>query len=177
MALKSAQSPAGVLSGIRRANYRIFARSLAQAAEIGATVMTCYIQDGRAAVTWAGDSRCLLIRDGQVAFVTEDHSEVAALVRQGTITPTEALVHPRRNIITKSLGEGKFIEPATAEVELRRGDRLLLCTDGLHGVVHTSQLVTLMDTAKGPEEAVVSLVNLAAANDSKDNITVVTAFL
>lgn len=118
-----------------------------------------------------GDSRLYLIRGGAISQITQDHSQVARLVRDGLITPEEAANHPQRNVLTAAMG----IEPAAADfsespLQLYPNDVLLICSDGLHGLVSDQEMLA---NASGlaPVEACKELVRIARERGGFDNIT------
>ncbi len=120
-----------------------------------------------------GDSRLYLIRDGQITRVTRDHSYVGRLVESGMISPEEAEHHPQRNILTAALGTNPdLIMDSPAEPEpLRSEDVLLICTDGLWGLVRDSEILDAV-VNKSAELAGRELINLARERGGPDNITV-----
>ena len=120
-----------------------------------------------------GDSRAYLYRDGGLVQLTEDHSVVADLVRDGRITAEEAEVHPQRNIVTRVLGVYETIDVDLWPVDPVTGDRLLLCSDGLFNEVGTDQITSVLRRLDDPTEAAAELVRLANEGGGRDNITVV----
>jgi PPM family protein phosphatase len=120
-----------------------------------------------------GDSRAYLYRDGSLVQLTEDHSVVADLVRDGRITEEEAEVHPQRNIVTRVLGVYETIDVDLWPVDPVAGDRLLLCSDGLFNEVGTDQISSVLRRLDDPTEAAAELVRLANESGGRDNITVV----
>lgn len=119
-----------------------------------------------------GDSRAYLFRDGGLTQLTEDHSMVAELVRDGHITPEEAQVHPQRNIVTRVLGVYPEVTPDLWPVDAIRGDRYLLCSDGLFNEVRDDQITAALRRLNDPTEAASELVRLANEAGGHDNITV-----
>lgn len=120
-----------------------------------------------------GDSRIYLFRDGELSRLTEDHSLVEEMVREGTITPEEARSHPRRNVVTRALGidaaarfDGNTIVPYT-------GDRYVLCSDGLFNEVDDERIASVLRRLDDPADAASELVRLANEGGGRDNITVV----
>lgn len=97
----------------------------------GTTVVALQIMGMTATLSWAGDSRAYLIRDGALRLLTHDHSVVQQLIDAGVITPEQAQHHPHANVITNALGTSTEVRIDTAEVDLNSGDRILLCSDGL----------------------------------------------
>ena len=108
-----------------------------------------------------GDSRAYLFRDGGLVQLTEDHSVVADLVRDGRITAEEAEVHPQRNIVTRVLGVYDTIDVDLWPVDPVAGDRVLLCSDGLFNEVGTDQITSVLRRLDDPSEAAAELVRLA----------------
>ena len=125
-------------AAIRKANREVHGRSEQEPGlrGMGTTLVAVLISpDGRAWVGHVGDSRAYRLRGDTFEALTEDHSVVAEMIRRGVITPTEAIIHPRRNEILRSVGVEADCQPDVAELELAPGDRVLLCSDGLCGVV------------------------------------------
>lgn len=120
-----------------------------------------------------GDSRAYLFRAGELVQLTEDHSLVGELVRDGRITRQEADVHPQRNIVTRVLGPYEAIDVDVWPVDAVRGDRIVLCSDGLSGEVGEDQISAVLRRLDDPDEAAEELVRLANAAGGRDNITVV----
>jgi hypothetical protein len=120
-----------------------------------------------------GDSRAYLYRNGQLTRLTDDHSLVQQLVNEGRLTPEEAEHHPQRSIITRALGMDMDVEPDTATYRRRAGDRLLLCTDGLSGVVDEADIRRVLNRFRDPQEAAEELIARANEEGGPDNITVV----
>ncbi|MGQ0805778.1 MAG: Stp1/IreP family PP2C-type Ser/Thr phosphatase [Actinomycetota bacterium] len=120
-----------------------------------------------------GDSRAYLIRDGELQQVTEDHSLVEEMVRGGELTPEQAEVHPQRSVITRALGIDPAVEVDMYPVELRDGDRILLCSDGLSGMVRTEDIAAILQREPDPQKAANKLVDAANKAGGEDNITVV----
>ena len=120
-----------------------------------------------------GDSRLYLIREGSIARVSDDHSYVAHLVREGRITPEDAETHPERNILVAALGMKAPVPADFSErpIALAAGDVLLLCTDGLHGLVRDQELLESAQNS-APGDACHALVELAKQRGGFDNITV-----
>ena len=121
-----------------------------------------------------GDSRLYLIRKGRLRQLSPDHSWVAEEVARGAITPDEARVHPRRNIVTRAIGTAAKVDPFTTAIEVEEGDTLLLCSDGLHSLVSDDEIAGMI-ADQSPQEASQSLVNRANELGGHDNITVIVA--
>jgi protein phosphatase len=114
------------------------------------------------------------LRNGVLRQLTEDHSYVARLVREGQIRPEEVYTHPRRNVITRSLGHRWEIEVDSWLLELEAGDRFLLCSDGVWEMIQDEEtLVALLRDNDDPEETVEALITAANERGGQDNIGVV----
>jgi serine/threonine protein phosphatase PrpC len=119
-----------------------------------------------------GDSRAYLFRDGDLTQLTEDHSMVADLLREGRISEEEAEVHPQRNIVTRVLGVYDQVDIDLWPVDAVRGDRLLLCSDGLFNEVAADQIAAVLRRLADPQEAASELVRRANEGGGRDNVTV-----
>jgi protein phosphatase len=127
----------------------------------------------RAYVANVGDSRTYLLRDGEITPLTRDHSLVAELVSVGRITAEEALDHPQSNLITRCLGFVDQVEADIAAHDLRSGDLLLLCSDGLWSALRDPGLMTrIIQSVSDLETAAHRLVQAANHSDGRDNIAV-----
>jgi protein phosphatase len=125
------------------------------------------------AVVNVGDSRGYLLRDGELTQLTEDHSLVGEMERDGHLTHEEALVHPQRAVITRALGLDSDVAVDSLELLPYRGDRLLLCSDGLTNEVADDEVGSILRRLADPTEAAKELVTRARANGGSDNITAV----
>jgi protein phosphatase len=136
------------------------------------TTLTAAVVDGpRVRLAHVGDSRAYLFRDGSLHLLTEDHTLVHRMVQEGEITEVQAETHPHRSILTRALGVDPTVQVDEEFVELRPGDRLLLCTDGLTGMLHDGQIESVLQTTPDPQEAVDRLVREANGAGGVDNIT------
>jgi len=120
-----------------------------------------------------GDSRAYLLRGGELAQLTEDHTLVHRMVMEGEISQAEAETHPHRSILTRALGVDQSVQVDEGDVEVAAGDRLLLCTDGLTGMVPEGQIREILLESADPQEAVEKLVKVANRAGGIDNITAV----
>lgn len=146
----------------------------ADAGNLGTTVTCILVDDDRAVVANIGDSRTYVLRNGSLQQITEDHSYVAHLVREGQIAPEEVFVHPRRNVITRSLGYRPEVEVDLWVEAIRPGDRWLLCSDGLWEMVRDEGMIArVMTSTPSPEEGVRQLITAANEQGGADNIGVV----
>ncbi len=140
---------------------------------ITAMVLVREDDEERLAIVNIGDSRTYLLRDGELQQLTTDNSLVEELLRTGQLTPQEAEVHPRRNILTKALGVDASVEPDLIQVLPLRGDRFLLCSDGLVRELTDDQIASVLRRLSDPTEAAKELVSRAREHGGADNITVV----
>ena len=121
-----------------------------------------------------GDSRAYLLRDGSLEQLTTDHTVVGELVRRGRLTPEQAAIHPERSILTRAVGLDPRVPVDTPDpVELRDGDQVLLCSDGLTEAVDDDRIAELLSAGADGEAACRSLIDAANAAGGPDNITVV----
>jgi protein phosphatase len=170
-------SPEWLADAIRTANREVHAAAARdpELRGMGTTLVAVLIDpDGRAWVGHVGDSRAYLARAGHLEPLTEDHSVVAEMIRRGLLTPDEAAIHPRRNEILRSVGIEDDVAPEIRELELAPGDVLLLCSDGLCGVVPDDEIERIV-TRHPPEDGVERVVEAANELGGPDNITAVIA--
>ncbi|WP_217914467.1 Stp1/IreP family PP2C-type Ser/Thr phosphatase [Miltoncostaea marina] len=169
--------PEEVRGAVERANRAI--RRLASddpdKTGMGTTLTVAMVRDGRLEIVHVGDSRAYIWRDGALTQVTEDHSVVAELVRRGSITEEEAEHHPHRNVITRALGAEAEVEADVLAADVRAGDVVLLCSDGLSSYVPGPRVAELLAGAGDLAAAARALVDAANAAGGSDNVTVVLA--
>lgn len=165
---------ATLVDAIVAANAEVFAKAQAnpEMRGMGTTVTAVQLDDEKALVGHVGDSRAYLLRDGELTQVTEDHSLVEELVREGRLTPEEAAVHPQRSIITRALGVDEAVEVDTYEIDLRPDDRIVVCSDGLTSMMRDEEIAGVLRAHTNPEEAAEKLVLAANRAGGEDNITV-----
>lgn len=136
------------------------------------TTLTGVLVDGRdALLVHVGDSRAYLLRDDRFLQLTEDHTLVQTLIDQGRITRDDVATHPHRSVITRAIGVAQDVEIDSQRLTLRDGDRLMLCSDGLSGVVDDATIADVL-RQHGPDDATDRLIELANAAGGPDNITV-----
>ena len=141
---------------------------------MGTTITGLYWLGGRIAVVHVGDSRAYLLRDGELSQLTHDHTYVQTLIDSGRITEEEAAVHPRRSLLMRALDGMNPVEADLSVREARAGDRFLLCSDGLSGVVSDREIASALSSGE-PTGVVTRLVDLALERGAPDNVTVVVA--
>ncbi|MFI7408303.1 Stp1/IreP family PP2C-type Ser/Thr phosphatase [Streptomyces sp. NPDC049627] len=140
------------------------------------TTLTALLWTGqRLGLVHVGDSRAYLLRDGVLTQITQDHTWVQRLVDEGRITEEEATTHPQRSLLMRALGSGDHVDPDLSIREVRAGDRYLICSDGLSGVVSHQTLEDTLASYQGPQETVQQLIELALRGGGPDNITVIVA--
>jgi serine/threonine protein phosphatase PrpC len=138
----------------------------------GGTTLTCALILGRRAyIAHVGDSRAYLLENSAMQQVTQDHSYVGRLIELGELSPEEAAVHPQRHVLYRAIGQGEDLDIDTYHQPLPPGGGLLLCSDGLSGLVSEEEIGRIIASARTPQEACQRL--LKAANDAggPDNIT------
>jgi PPM family protein phosphatase len=150
---------------------------LAKAAEdperagMGSTVVAVQILDEAAHVAWVGDSRLYLLRDGDLQQVTRDHSMVQWLLQSGAIDADAARRHPDRNVLVRTLGFDQPVADVT-RIDLEAGDRLLLCSDGVSGVLSDSEIRTTL-MGHDPEQAAAALVHAVVERRGNDDASAI----
>jgi protein phosphatase len=145
---------------------------------MGTTIAFLVHAAGQFYIGGVGDSRAYLLRGGQFEQLTTDHSLVQALLDAGTLTPEEAVNHRYRNVLYRYLGSkegGAGTHPR--QLQPKKGDRYLLCTDGVTGGVPDAQLAELLGQGADPQQTAERIVQAAADGGSKDNITCVVVFV
>jgi serine/threonine protein phosphatase PrpC len=158
---------------IRQASKVIVRHGQAKSSDLGSTVTTALVIGDVATIANAGDSRTYLLRDGQLEQITQDHSLVARLVDAGVIGPEEVRAHPQRNQIYRCLGRKPVVEVDTFTRQLRSGDVLVLCSDGLWEMVQDAEIQRIIEDARSPQQACDALVEAANRAGGEDNIAVI----
>src|SRR6185437_765394 len=158
---------------IRKANENIYTRSQADPAlqGMGTTSVALLFKDNTLTVGHVGDSRAYFVRDGGIWLITRDHSLVQEKLRAGIISRDEVKTDRMKNVITRSVGFEAIVNVEIYELETRPGDKFLICSDGLSGLVEDRQILSLMNkTADDPQRSVQELIAAANANGGDDNI-------
>lgn len=163
-------------TAIRLANSEVF-QSAAEREELsgmGTTIVAGLVADTTLTIGSAGDSRCYLVRDSQMQQLTKDDSWVSAALGEGILSSDDVERHPLRNVITKAVGARDSIELDLVEHTLQPGDVLLLCSDGLHGMVNDGDIARLLlSSLESLEGATARLVDAANEAGGRDNVTAV----
>lgn len=161
---------------LTRANARIYSEAQANAElrGMGTTTSALALRGTHGWFAHVGDSRIYLVREDTIQQLTEDHSLVASMVREGLLTPKEAENHPRRNVLQRSMGVTEDVEVDVAgPFDIRENDTFILCSDGLHGLVKEPEL---LEISKLPiEEAANEYVKRVLERGAPDNVTVIVA--
>jgi len=140
---------------------------------MGTTVTALLLDGEKAHVAHVGDSRAYLLRSGALQQLTEDHTLVQRMVREGKLTPDQAVHHPQRSIITRALGVEEELPVDELTLSVQDGDRLLLATDGLTAMVEEAEIKAILEAEADPQSACDRLVEAANRGGGEDNITVV----
>ena len=161
------------------ANAAVFSRANMEPANagMGTTLVSAVVVGHHAEIINVGDSRAYLIRGQELTLLTRDHSVVAELVERGELTPEQALHHPNRNLITRAVGVEQSTESDLFSLRLRRGDRLLLCSDGLSNTLSEAELITLAHVGRSAGKACHALVDRALDKGARDNVSAAIAII
>lgn len=122
--------------------------------DMGTTLVAACIEKEKVFIIYVGDSRAYRFRDNELCQITTDHSYVMELVKIGSITKEEAEVHPKKNIITRAIGVREDVEPDIVIADIKEGDKILLCTDGLSNMVSNKEMEKILTTECSTEEKV-----------------------
>lgn len=159
---------------VAEVNTRLFRqqRQESRLAGMGTTLTALWFSAEKVLVGHVGDSRAYRLREGELEQMTSDHSLVAELRRAGVLTPEQAENHPMRNVITRAVGTEESIDTEIIEADRCKGDRYLVCSDGLHGMVSDQELKRMLSSGT-PESACGEMIDAALAAGGRDNISVV----
>jgi protein phosphatase len=160
-------------SSVQAATYMVYSMAELDRGKsgMGTTISAMLILGAYAVTAQVGDSRIYRVVQETVEQLTEDHTLIAWQLKQGLITPAEAKTSPHRNVITRAVGNREYVEVDTRLIALEKGDRFLLCSDGLHGYLRDGDVAPLVRL--GGLEATKKLIDLANERGGKDNITAV----
>ena len=161
---------------LARANARIFSEAQANPdlRGMGTTTSALVVKNNQAWFAHVGDSRIYVVRGDDIRQITEDHSLVASMVREGLLTAKEAETHPRRNVLQRSMGVGEDVEiDVKGPFDVQKDDVFILCSDGLHGLVKEPELKEI--AALPIDEAATEYVKRALERGAPDNVTVIVA--
>jgi protein phosphatase len=172
------EGPVRILAeAIRSANEAVCekARSTPDLEGMGTTVVAATVDDGCLYIANVGDSRLYLIDDERIEQITHDHSLVEEMVRAGELRREDARLHPDKNVITRAVGVKSSVAIDFFDVALNRGDRFLICSDGLTNMVPEDMIFRIVKEKGSLEEAARELVDEANRSGGSDNISVILA--
>lgn len=167
-------------NAIEQAHQEILSRggSSPDEAGMGATIVAVALHQGFATVGWVGDSRGYLKRKGEpLRQLTKDHSLVQDLIDKGALSKAQAAFHPQRNVILQSLGSHRALSPDVIQIKLHEEDILLLCSDGLNGMISDSEIEEILTLSNEPQQSAHNLVKAALIAGGHDNVSVIVAAL
>jgi protein phosphatase len=139
---------------------------------MASTIVACMLRFDRATIAHVGDSRCYLIRRGEIQQITRDHTVAAEQQRLGLLSQEEAQEAESRHVLSRSLGLNLFVNVEIDELSVLPGDVLLLCSDGLHGPVRDAQMARTVSQSKDLDAAARQLIDRANQQDGDDNVSV-----
>lgn len=140
---------------------------------MGTTMTAAMLEGERLVLAQVGDSRAYLLHQGKIQQLTRDHSLMADMIEAGQLTPEEARNHPQRSVITRALGSDPHLQPDIYEINVETGDRLLICSDGLSGMLRDEEIERTLCRIQDPQRCASQLVNEAIAAGGHDNVTVI----
>ncbi|MDY0396327.1 Stp1/IreP family PP2C-type Ser/Thr phosphatase [Virgibacillus halophilus] len=170
-----AESEKWLGSVLKEINQDVFAYSLEneECRGMGTTIVTAVCSEEFITIGHVGDSRCYLYADGKLNQITEDHSLVNELVRSGEISKEDAKYHPRKNVVLKALGTEKLVKPDIQSIYWKKGDKLLLCSDGLTDKIDDDEMETYFMEFESIDALGKKLIDTANDRGGEDNISLV----
>ncbi len=171
----SDQPDESIRKAMSQANEVIFQESSSDPAlqGMGTTLTLAYLVGQTVHIGHVGDSRVYLVRDHQISQLTQDHSFVGELLRDGTISPEDALTHPNRNILTRAIGVSPTINVDLYTQEILLADVLILCTDGVSGVLTDQELLAIVESDEDPQRVAETMCRQAERQGGTDNATAI----
>jgi protein phosphatase len=162
-------------AAVRSANKAIYDKASTDPdlSGMGTTITAMYAGEDSAQIVHVGDSRAYLLRDGELSRITQDHTVVGRLVQQGRISPQDADRHPQRSYLERALGVDPNVEVDVHVLKISAGDRILLCSDGLFGMIDDDQILAVLKSYSDPQEAAEGLCQAAVQAGGSDNVTAV----
>ena len=162
-----------MVTAIKLANLRIHEESTnnPKCRGMGTTVVSCCFLEDALVIGHVGDSRVYRLSGGALERLTEDHTLVAQQLALGLITPEQARTHALRSLVIRHLGARSSEPPPVCQQPLGRGDRWLLCSDGVHGVLDPDKIRDVLQTAPDERTAAQTIIDLALDAGSRDNVT------
>lgn len=177
MSIREAET--AMIDVIAKTNVKVYLQSLEKDENRGmGTTLTVglFIHD-HLIIGHIGDCRVYLLRGNKLKQLTTDHTLVQAMVDHGDITPEQALMHPKRNVITRALGTAELTLADSYKIRFQKDDKILFSTDGLHDYVSIADVKKILQNEKDPEIACALLVDLANSEAGADNVTVICAYV
>jgi serine/threonine protein phosphatase PrpC len=177
--LSGAMHPGILRPAIEEANATVFAAAQSQRERsgMGATLIAALIRTDRAEIALVGDSRAYVLRHRRLFRLTRDQTYLQALLDSGALTPEQAQSCAHRSIILQAIGTKEVASPALNDLPLRRGDRLLLCSDGLTNELSETEIEAILTNHVEPSTACRALINGAKERGGRDNVSAIVAFL
>ncbi len=162
---------------VNYANIKVYDRSFSDFScmGMGSTLVALLMNGKRTYVANVGDSRAYFLTKGRIQQITRDHSLVAEMVSKGLISPEEARIHPKKNIITRAIGVEATVKCDIFDVKIVPESRIMLCSDGLSNLVSESEMLALSSSNPDCEQAAQVLLDLALKRGAPDNVTVLVA--
>jgi protein phosphatase len=154
---------------------RAEAKAHPEARGMGTTCTAAIVLPDRMFVAQVGDSRAYLFRNGRLQLLTRDQTMADRMVEIGALRPEDVATYIHRNVLLQAVGTQSTIEPIISEMRLRRGDRVLLCSDGLHGSISDDEIAEILRATPDMSQCARALIQAALAAGGPDNVTVVVA--
>jgi serine/threonine protein phosphatase PrpC len=164
-----------VAGAIRAGNAAILAEAKGRGRQMGTTLVALLVRGDRYLILWVGDSRAYLLRDGELAQLSRDHTQVQEMVDRGLMEPDQLVGHPMSHILSRAVGVREAFEIDRVAGEVRPGDVFLLCSDGLHGYVEKDVIRRLLGRGS-PQRALDELVDLTLEAGAPDNVTAIAVW-
>jgi protein phosphatase len=175
----TANPGAALIKALAEANKKIYQQAQQEPVYhgMGTTITAAFLTPGKVNLAHVGDSRAYLIHNREIRLVTDDHSLVNELIKNGGITVDEASRHPHRNVLTRAVGSASRVDVDLYEVEVVPGDILVLCTDGLSNLLSPDEIRDTVNSGAALDEAAAGLIDRALAGGGSDNITVILCMI
>ena len=166
---------AALETGVEAVNRRVYLKSEEDEhlRGMGTTLTVLWLGDEDAMIAHVGDSRCYLLRGGELKQVTDDHSLVMEMVRAGALTKDQAAVHPMRNVITRAVGTDRGVDADLLRYRREKGDLWLICSDGLHGMVSDEEIKEILSGEDDLDAKAQKLLDAALDAGGRDNVSLV----
>lgn len=168
-----------IMDGIFSLNKKIYDRSISEKENkgMGTTITLCTISDDKAYFGHVGDSRAYLLKGSELTQITNDHTYVNEMVTKGLMTKEQAEIDPSRNLVTRAIGVDQTVLVDYIEKDIEKGDIILLCSDGLSGLVNDEAIKAILLNCNNIDECADTLINNAIINGGSDNISVILIYV